>query len=190
MEAAIAEKVVTLNTRQAFTEDPAGVRFPERIGDLHIDQVDDLRPVDPSLGRSIHYRYPGVKVSIFVYNGGQRTIETGIAEPGIRDQIVGAIQDVYVQGKLGYYMDIQAMNPEPTELDTGAGSQDALWTRLTYAETEKGIDVEKMSWIFVTGYKNHFFKIRYTCAADLFDEEMAGSRLFGSFIADVGHIFD
>lgn len=190
MEAAVAEKIYTFDTREAFVDDQTGVRFPKQIGKLHIVQVDDLRPVASALGRGVHYRYPQVRVSIYVYNGGKSTIRAGITDPGIRDEIIGAIRDVYGQGELGYYLDIKAMNPQSSDFNTATGNQDVLWTRFTYTEIEKGIQVDKMSWLFITAYKNHYFKIRYTCAASILDEDMPGEHLLGSFMVDLGHLFD
>ena len=189
-EAAMAEKIVTIDTSEAFIDDQTGVRLPERIGEMHINEVDDFRPVDPSLGRGFHYQYPQVKVSIYVYNGGKSTIRAGITDPDIRDEIIGAIRDVYSQGELGYYLDIKAMNPQSSDFETATGNQEVLWTRFTFTEIEDGLQVDKISWLYITAYKNHFFKIRYTCAVSLFDDGMPGEHLFGSFMVDLGHLFD
>jgi len=190
MEAAMAEKIYTFDTREAFVDDQTDVRFPKQIGDLHIVQVDDLRPVASALGRGLHYRYPQVKATIYVYNAGKSTIRAGITDPGIRDEIIGAIREVYGQGELGYYLDIKALNPQSSDFKTTTGNQDVLWTKFTYTEIEKGIQVDKMSWLFITAYKNYFFKIRYTSEASLFDDDMPGEHLFGDFMVDIGHLFD
>ena len=190
MEAAMAEKIYTFDTREVFVDDQTGVQFPKQIGELHIVQVDDMRPVDPSLGQGFHYRYPQVKVTIYVYNGGKSTIRAGITDPDIRDEIIGAMREVYGQGELGYYLNIKAINPQSSGFETATGNQDVLWTKFTYTEIEKGIQVDKMSWLSITAYRNYFFKIRYTSEASLFDDDMPGEHLFGDFMVDIGHLFD
>ena len=189
-EAAMAEKIIQVPTREAVLDDQTGVRFPKWLGDMHINVVDDYSELSPDLGRAFHYGFADIKVSIYVYNLGWAEIESGTADPETRESLDGAVRDVYYQGELGYYLDITVTEPRSVALETATGKQDFLWVKFTYTEVDGDLSMDKNSWLFITGHKDHFFKVRYTCAADLFDEGMPGTSLLDRFLIDLGHLFD
>ena len=188
-EAAMAEKIIKVPTREAVLDDQTGVRFPKQLGDMHINVVDDFRELSPDLGRAFHYGFADIKVSIYVYNLGRAEIGSGIGDPETRESLDGAVRDVYHQGELGYYLDITVTEPRSIALETATGKQDFLWVKFTYTEVDGDLSVDKNSWLLVTGHKDHFFKVRYTCAADLFDDGMPGESFLGRFLVDLGQLF-
>jgi hypothetical protein len=134
----------------------------------------------PGLGYSIGYITPEkILATIYVYNGGLDKIPDGPGSEAVKQQILNAKGDIYELKKRGDYDTVTPRGDEkPQEVPLGKGAK-AL--RLSF---EIGFDGQKLvSYIFVTGYKNHFVKIRFSYPAA---EKDKGEKGLQKVLTEVG----
>ena len=132
--------------------------FPEKIAGMVKGKVTNFEHERPGLGISIGYNTPSITTTIYIYTLGLTNIPNGAGSKAILQHFKQVIADVYAAERFGLYKSVMKLSKETVSLGCDAGSSKALSALLAY--TQSG--TERFSRIYLTGYKDHFIKIRFT----------------------------
>lgn len=157
-----------------------GIEFPA-IDDWDRSAVQNYP--DPALGSSVTYQSAeGGRVTIYVYNGGQKTIPNGIGDKTVKEEIERAKNEIEQIGKMGVYKDVKEIKNDTVRLGGTGGKVKAL--RSVYSFKVQGAAVD--SEIYLFGYNNNFIKIRATRPASA---DGAENKVLMSLLAEIDKIF-
>ncbi len=151
-------------------DDPPGpkIDFPEVKG-MTRGKVQTFPQAE--LGYSVAYNAPGFVASVYVYNLGLKKIPDGTKSDEVKDEIKRAVRDLDLAKQQGLYKSVKEVGKQETvTLGKGKGAPSILRQRF---EVERK-DGAKLSEVYVTGYKNHFVKIRITHDPD---DKMAADKI-------------
>ncbi len=137
-------------------EDPPGpkIDFPDVKG-LTRGKIQTFPKAE--LGYSVGYNAPGFNATVYVYNLGLKKIPDGPKSDEAKAQMKQATADLETVRQAGVYKSVKELGMEET-IPLGKG-KDAPTTLRRRFELELNSGV-KLSEIYVTGYKDHFVKIR------------------------------
>ena len=125
------------------------------------------------LGYSIAYQAKdGASVTVYVYNGGNKTISNDINDKIVSGQMVQAKNDIKKVGELGYYQNVEEIKSETITLGGSAGKIKSHYVLFNYKIREQPV----ISEICLFSYKNNFIKIRITRPDDDSASEHAGVK--------------
>ncbi len=159
---------------------PTGLVFPEWIAGMVKDSITDFESDDPRLGIGIGYcgcaAY--ITVTIYLYNLGQSSIPNGADSDLIIQHFQQVINDVYTSK---HYSSVVKLSERKISFDQSPESLEALSAAFSY--TVDG--TENLSFAYLTGYKNHFFKIRLTYPKS---EETKAKPTQTRFINEIGKL--
>jgi hypothetical protein len=145
-----------------------GLRFPLQVNDWKRKEVRTFSQKE--WGVQIGYALDGfAKADLYIYNGGSVTIPTGIDSDIVRKEFYGVQGAILDQGKTGKYMYTEKVLDSAPEIKTDKGIAKVLVAMYRLAVPDKQT-APFSSWILLTGYINHFIKIRYSHDADQFEK--------------------
>ncbi len=126
---------------------------------------------DANLGYSYGYQsQEGGTVTVYVYNGGNRSIADDLNDKVVRGEFERAKNDVLMVGKAGVYQDVKVVR---SSVETIGTSTKCHFGVLTF--TVRGVKVH--SEIYLFSYKNNFIKIRATRPIDKAESDQFKSLL-------------
>jgi len=159
-----------VSSNSGYFDEKTSTRFPVALGALRYGGVIDNREKSPGLGITLAYGSPRITASIFVYDRSQRDIQAGAASTAVQREFVQALNDVRTLEELGRYRDVMAILPHLLKVKVEGGERSFVWTRMAYEEADNP-NVRLSSFAFLTGYRAHFVKVRFTGPAADFEEE-------------------
>lgn len=109
------------------------------------------------LGYSVGYTGKGAAVTVYVYNGGNKSIPndlTGI----VKAELERAKSDIFAAERAGYYTDVEEVKSDTAIVGGQKGKVKAL--RALFTLTARGMEMN--SEIYIFPYENNFIKIRAT----------------------------
>ncbi|HBC87745.1 MAG TPA: hypothetical protein DCZ94_12380 [Lentisphaeria bacterium] len=125
----------------------------------------DYEKKNKGLGVGLSYRAPGINADIYVYDFRIKDILDGTNSETVKKHFEEVSGDIYQYEKMKKYKDVKALGEMEKKNMAGI---DFLCRKFTYSSEGK----DKESFIYLTGYKGNFLKIRITHAAK--DEKLAG----------------
>jgi hypothetical protein len=137
-------------------DDPPGpkIDFPDVKG-LTRNKIQTYPKAE--LGYSIGYTAPGFTATVYVYNRGLKKIPDGSKSDEAKDEMKRLVEELDLVVKQGLYKSVKELGKEETvSFGKGKGVPTALRRRF---EIERK-DGTKLSEGYVTGYMDHFVKIR------------------------------
>jgi hypothetical protein len=135
-----------------------GLVFPDRLASMQKDKVTDYEKDNPGLGVGIGYNSPGITLTIYVYNYGIKSLPGSPDDPAIRQHFAQVVGDVMTMGLRGRYIDLVKSQETEVVLGSSPTGPKALSASFSYVQN----NVERLSKLYLTSYKNHFVKVRYT----------------------------
>jgi hypothetical protein len=142
-----------------------GVLFPGTLGGFQLAQIKDYETKDPGGGICLEYYYSAnAKVSIFLYTQGLSNIPSGIQSSTIKDEFQLVSAAVFELEKRGMYQNLEILVPEE---EITIGGHPFLHEKFTYFSE----GFLNMSHTYLTGYKNHFLKIRISNRGNIEEDE-------------------
>lgn len=152
-----------LVAQEVYEHAESGYRFPASLGVFSRKEVH--RFSDRRLGVSVAYVARGMGLlDFYVYDLGLSPIPDGPDSDRARTAFVSAVRDVREAVRRGYYSHL-AVTSEPGQTMQPRPGMPRFQV-VTYAYTVDAANAERVvSWLLVTGARNHFLKIRYTCPA-------------------------
>jgi hypothetical protein len=167
-----------------YLEKQTGLSFPASIGDLSRDRCKEF----PEAGLGVLIRYvkgDAVLADLFVYNMGVQEIPSDANGDAIVQQADKALEDVRYFEKQGHYLGLKVESRGVVPLTADAKGPKAQRIAMTFGAG----DAQFTTFIYVTGYKNRFIKLRFTCpSANRKEAETQLDKLtswLGGAIADV-----
>ena len=151
--------VVVLVGPAAVGEDPKlpgpKIDFPEVKGFTRDKDAKTFGK--PELGYSVGYKAPGITVTVYVYNLGVKEIPAGAKSDAVKEQMKSAVADIYTLKERGLYKSVKELSKdEVVPLGKGKDAPTALRRQFELGRD----DGTRLSDAYLTGYKDHFVKIR------------------------------
>lgn len=150
-----------------------GIVFPDKIAGFENTKVTDYEAMQPGLGIGISYRQPKIRADIYLYKGGLSRIPEGINSSLITQHFQQCVNDIHNGG----YSSVKKLSAGEISL----GNQPALSASFSYSEN----DIEEVSYLYLTGYDNHFLKIRFTYFKSA---ETSGKASLAEFLEKIGKL--
>ena len=147
--ALVAVLTLVSSTRAA---DPPKIDWPDVKG---LDRQKPNKFKDDALGYSVSYLGDGLVVTCFVYNLGLDRIPTGPTADMIKAEMYESALALEANKVNGRYTSIQPLDEKVIALGTNK-------IRRKRYEIEIKDEGAAITELYVTGYKNHFIKIRCT----------------------------
>lgn len=167
---------------RSYLHAATGLEFPSTLGAMQIVSIANYEEKDPGLGTGLRYDdRESVKADVYIYNLGLKEIPAGTESPEMIRHLQQCENEIRAMEKLGRYQSVQEISRETVPLGGEASAPRARW--VFYSFKQDG--VERLSHIYLTSYRNHFFKIR--CTYPKADESHAKSVLDG-FLSELGKI--
>ena len=110
------------------------------------------------LGYALGYNAPGLTVTVYVYNAGRKTIPDGAKSDAVAEEMKGTVKALEDARKAGYYTSVKEVGKEET-VALGKGKAAPAALRRTF-EVESDKTGARLSETYLTGYKDHFVKLR------------------------------
>jgi hypothetical protein len=151
-------------------DDPPGpkIEFPEVKG---LTRGDKQTYPKPELGYSVGYTARGFVATVYVYNRGLKKIPDGAKSDEAKQEMQRLVGELDLAQEKGLYKSVQAVGKEETvTLGKGKNAPAALLRRFEI-ERQDGVVVSEG---YVTGFKNHFLKVRISHTPD---DEAAPKRI-------------
>lgn len=140
-------------------DDPPGpkIDFPDVKG-LTRGKIETDR-TEPALGYWVSYTKPGFTATVYVFNRGLKKIPDGTASDEVKGEMKRVVEEIDTVTQRGLYKSFKEVGKEETvSLGKQKGAPSAL--RRQFEIERKNGPVRSEA--YVTGYKNHFVKIRIT----------------------------
>jgi len=165
----------------SYTHHPTGLTFQDSIAGLVKGEITHYK--DPRLGVSVGYNAPGITSTVYIYNLGIRKIQTVPPSPILDEHFKQVIEEIYTIEKQGGYENVRAISHRATLRYDANGKQRVLLAIYSYLQNEgkRVLDkpIQRMSVIYLTGYRNHFVKVRFTYNEEIqFQGDEACRRFF------------
>jgi hypothetical protein len=170
-----------------WVHDETGIVFPARLGGMVCRGMD--RYGQQELGISV--RYEGahlLKTDVYLYNMGLKAIPNGPDSDVVRNHFEGVTQDLFAAQRQGLYSSVVEIGSGTTLIGSPREGLRALYKCFEYHQNPSpGIvsTERRRSYLVLTGYRNHFLKIRLTF---LTTTEQYGEAILKRFLADLGRV--
>lgn len=144
--------------RTPYYSPDLGLTFPATLAGLAIDSITDWEQKRPGMGQSIAYVSPQVKATIFIYTAGLPQIREGIESSSAQASFIQAMNEIFMAEKWGFLTSASLLESNRVAI-ASAGKV----ITLLHAAFQLGEDgTERLSYLYVTGYRNRFVKLRLT----------------------------
>jgi hypothetical protein len=136
------------------------IDWPEVKG---LDRQKPAFSPNKALGYAIVYLGDGVIIKVFVYDLGREKIPDGPDSDAVKAEMYESLLALEENKAKGLYKSIQPIDEKVIPLGTREG---ALKVRRKRYEVEIAKEGPAIAELYVTGYKNHFIKLRTTYPAE------------------------
>lgn len=156
------------------------VDFPD-VGGWERDEIQKY-PVE-ELGFSVNYESEeGGRVTVYVYNGGNKSIPNDLSDKVIRNELNSVKNEIRRVADMGYYQNVKEVKNDTITLGGAGGKVKAL--RTVYNLSAGGRDLT--SEIYIFAHQNRFIKIRATRPRD---KDESGNKAVNSLLAQLDAMF-
>lgn len=159
--------------------------FPDRLAGLDKVRVTDYEKDYPGLGLSVGYNAPGRTLTIYLYNMGMNSVPDDVTSPVLRQQFEQAANDIARVAEMGEYQNLRRLNEDEIVSISSNTGRKALSASFSFFQKNAGKD--RLSKLYLMGYKNHFLKIPYTYDKDMQSE---GEETFRKFLNELAKMLD
>ena len=171
----VAVGILMLTAGSALAQSDATFEFPDVEGWEKSDIIDYGQP---GFGYSINYDSDGgSRVSVYVYDSRLPNIESGIKSKTVRDELGNAEMGIAYLGQRGDYQNVKKKGSDTFKLGGDEGKVEALRSSFTFRSN----DADRVSHIYLFGYKKNFIKFRVTRLAHADeDDDVAFSKILAA----------
>lgn len=157
--AAVADEAGVEQGQAAFKDEKTGLEFGDVEG---FRRTEVHRYEQAGLGYSVDYiSDAGIRITIYVYDFGLPAIPDGPDSELAKANIVQAKGDIFRAKEKGLYQSVEQLSDSVVTLGPASGPK---IHKMSF-KIVRG-DRENFSELYLTGYKNHFVKLRITYVAD------------------------
>ncbi len=145
-----------------YSHGKTGIVFPSQLG-LFKKQGQSVYSPESS-GISVRYMYKDVKMDIYLYDQGIKNIPDGNSDI-LLQHFKQNIRDI---GAIGYYTNLKAESSGTAAFTGKDYNLECLFAKFTFGEVKTGPRPPETSitYILLTGWKQHFLKVRCTFKDD------------------------
>jgi hypothetical protein len=162
-----------------FLEPRTGLTFPDKIGYLKRTQIEEF--ADKDLGIRIPYEAGGIRASVFIYDAGYGKVPAGTDSPVLRKGFENVKGDIESLKRMGLVSSVKHEGDEVMLL----GTSKRKLLKSTFSVTRAEGDTTYI--MLLTGYHDHFFKIRCTFLKEHTDEF---AQNLENFYQEIGALLD
>jgi len=145
---------------EPFRDEKTGLQFIDVPG---LERTKAHRYEEPGLGYDVTYRSKlGLRCTIYVYTLGQANISEGPFGADIRQQLQQAKGDIVSAHKQGIYQKAEEISGDIVVLGESDNAPRIHRSRFRLRRFDK----DWVSYIYLTGYKKHFVKLRCTLPSE------------------------
>jgi hypothetical protein len=148
----------------AFTDQKIGLSFPRSVAGLNFEEHHPYPQEE--MGYSVRYDNDDLmKVDIYVYNNGLADISTGHTGVDIIREVGNAEAGIRYYEERGAYRDVKKLDGgvyPPSAKDSDVAFQFSIYQYSQSARPGVAFTGVRASETFITGFKNHFIKVRVT----------------------------
>lgn len=138
-----------------------GIVFPDRVAGLERHHmVTDYETSTPGLGVSVAYNGPDIVVTVYLYTMGLSEVPADVNDPVFRGTFRSAADEIAKLNEYGYYSGLTTLFEGNVPLSNAGTGRQVLHGHYRYFKVQDGVDCQ--SHLYLTNYRNHFFKVRYT----------------------------
>ncbi|MBU4460722.1 MAG: hypothetical protein KJ579_09150 [Verrucomicrobia bacterium] len=148
---------------QPYRHPATDLVFPEQLAGLERGDVTDYETKSPGLGVSVGYNVPGITVTIYLYTMGMKAVPDDLTSQPLKRHFAGVVSDVFRAGESGAYANVKKTAEGSAALDGSEKGPRALHASFSYSQ--KGRD--RLSHLYLMGFRNHFLKVRFTYDKDM-----------------------
>jgi len=157
---------VQLHAQTAYNHAETGYRFPVYLGSTDTKEFfrgEIEQYPDKGLGTRVNYKNDILRcfADFYLYNLGLSRIPDGGLSDIVDHNLLESESNIFEYERRGVYHNVRRITPPGIPTRLGPGS---LLFRMSIFELEIGGE-PRVSWLFVTGTRNHVLKLRYTCPA-------------------------
>ncbi|MEW6303957.1 MAG: hypothetical protein AB1705_10830 [Verrucomicrobiota bacterium] len=163
-----------------FHDAKLGLTFPKEIKTF--ERSEWHRFDEPELGYSVAYNSLTSAVTVYVYHGGLKRIQSGAGKEA-KQQFEQAKRDILMAQRLGGYRSVKPLGDTEIKLGGETNGLTALKATFEIARNEG----ETMSMLVLTGHKNHFVKLRCTYPKHL---KASSEKHFAAFLEEFGKLLN
>lgn len=162
-----------------ITLDDLAVNLPEVDG---WEKGDIQKYPTEEMGFSVNYQSrQGGRVTVYVYNGGNKKIGDGAGDKIVKDELNKAKGEIRQMADFGYYENLKELKNETTSLGAN-GKNKVLYALYNFGAGDKVAASE----IYIFGNQNRFVKIRATRARD---NNEAGDKMVADLLKELDAFF-
>lgn len=167
----------------SYRHEPTGLLFPERLAQLEKGEVTDFEPQIPGGGIGVGYSGPGITVTLYVYALGRKSIPDGFQSRVLKEHFKETVGDVMEAGRRGLYKGGKKESEGVAAWDAGETGRKSLHAQFRFTQGGR----ERHSHLYLTGFRDHFIKIRFTYDAQV---QGAAEKTLKDFLAEMSRLLD
>lgn len=167
---------------KVYRHEPTGIVFPDRVALFEKwADVTDYETENPGLGISVAYNSPGITVTVYLYTMGMDAIPDNLQSPILQDHFKQAATDIERAGEQGYYFSVTKLSEGEVTWDVARTATTSLHSSYSYTQREQ----DRLSHLYLMGFRNHFLKIRFTYDKEI---QQAAEKAQTEFLAAFSQI--
>jgi hypothetical protein len=168
---ALAALLAVVGSARPADDDLPGpkITWPEVKG---LDRQKPNTFKDAALGYSVAYLGEGTVITVFVYNLGLKKIPDGPDSETVKAEMYESVLALEANKASGRYKSLQPLDEKVIPFGSGKGAPQIRRKRYEAEVVKEGAVLTE---VYVTGYKDHFIKLRATYPAD--DKEKGQKQL-------------
>ena len=142
-----------------FTHSQTNLHFPDRLAKWKKTKVTQFP--QKQLGVAINYSGPGDAIaSFYVYTGGVAKIPTGAQNAAVKREFAKT-QDEMASAMQSRFRNVQKFMESTPDVINNGRKATLVAAAFQFHDPAPG-GHRRLSWVLLTGFKNHFLKLRYT----------------------------
>lgn len=156
------------SSAEPYRHSATGIMFPDIVAGLERQpNVTDYEASTPGLGVSVAYDAPGIIATVYLYTMGMHDIPVDVDAPAIKTVFRSAADEIEALNEYGYYSGLITLFERTEPMSNAATGRQVLHGHYRFLMVQP--QIESLSHLYLTSYRNHFFKIRYTYAVAVAD---------------------
>src|SRR4030067_1744171 len=165
-----------------YQENKTNIIFPQVLANWERVKITDNEKEHPGMGITIGYNCSAGMATIYIYNYNLSNIGTGVSVE-VKQHFQKVISDIYEAEKIGIYRNVKKGSDGIVSLSTGKKGPYFLKTVISYVSNGE----ENLSYVYLTGYKNQFIKIRITYKKNIAKKE---EIMITDFLDAIGNLIE
>ncbi len=146
------------SSAEPYQHPATGFVFPDHFAEMDKGKVTDYEKDHPGLGVSASYDAPGITLTIYLYDMGMKSISSDLNSAVFTEHFEQVVGEVIQAENRGVYSSVMRLSEAEVFLSSTQTGPRALAASFSYVQNGR----ERLSKLYLTGYKDHFLKVRFT----------------------------